>query len=141
MTKKYLLIYIYLKILIDSIVLSNSDEYKYISKKNTIFQSILYGNIKCVKKVKINVLNYKTGEVNKKKIKLKKNIKIDRDVYIKINKCCKDNNNKFNPTKIALINITKSKKKIFQGWIFSYNTSITVPQINEKLIYLEKCES
>ena len=42
---------------------------------------------------------------------------------------------------MAFIAVTNHHKIIYEGWIFSKNTSIALPKIDDGVIYLTSCDN
>ena len=102
-------------------------------------QPIIAGKVKNCNFAEIRILDYNTGNSINKEIILEQNLELTDGFYIKLKKCHKDIKNIFNPVSMAFILIVKNNKIIYEGWIFSQNTAISLPRIENKFIYLNNC--
>ena len=54
--------------------------------------------------------------------------------FINLKECKKDIKDTLNPVSMAFISVTNHGQIIYEGWIFSKNTSIALPKIDDGLI-------
>lgn len=108
-------------------------------ESGTIRQSIIKGELQSCSTAKIRLLDYNTGVNTYIDVNTKDNYVMDEDVIISVQKCQKDSVSTLNALSSAFILIKDSQHIIFEGWIFSKNTSISLPIVNKKYVYLNYC--
>ena len=65
--------------------------------------------------------------------------KFNEETIIALRECKKDSKDILNPLNFAFIEIKNADKALFGGWIFSKNTSISLPKIDDQYVYLSNC--
>lgn len=118
------------------------EEDLYISNSNEIDiikQPIIQGELKRCHSAKLRLLDYYTGISTYVTIAIGTEYKLSTESVISLQECKKDSKDILNPLNFAFISIRDSNKLIFKGWIFSKNTSISLPKVNDKYIYLNNC--
>ncbi len=104
-------------------------------------QSIIQGELESFNLAKIRILDYNTGHSSNKELKLEENLELTEGSFINLKECKKDIKYTLNPVSMAFISVTNHGQIIYEGWIFSKNTSIALPKIDDGLIYLTGCDN
>lgn len=104
-------------------------------------QALNLGDVEVFNGAKIRLLEYNTGISTDYEIKKSENWKYnDEGTYIILHDCQKAKEEKFNPVNMALISIINNDKTIFEGWIFSKNSALSLPKIDDHFVYLTECQ-
>ena len=88
---------------------------------------------------KIRFLDYNTGISTYTTIAINEQYDFNEKTTISLGECKKDPKDILNPLNFAFITIKNADQLIFEGWIFSKNTSVSLPKIDDKYIYLSNC--
>jgi hypothetical protein len=88
---------------------------------------------------KIRFLDYNTGISTYTTIEINAQYDFNEKITISLAECKKDPKDILNPLNFAFITIKNSDQLIFEGWIFSKNTSVSLPKVDDKYIYLSNC--
>lgn len=104
-------------------------------------QSIIQGELKYFNLAKIRILDYNTGHSSNKELKLEENLELTDGSFINLKECKKDIKDILNPISMALISVANDNEITYEGWIFSKNTSVSLPKIDDKFIYLTSCDN
>ena len=104
-------------------------------------QSIIQGRLQSFNLARIRILDYNTGDSFDKEIKIEEKFQLTDQVSISLKECKKDDKDILNPVSMAFVTIIKDDEPTFEGWIFSKNTSVSLPKIDDKFIYLTSCKS
>ena len=109
------------------------------SEIDIINQPIIEGKLERCDSAKIRLLNYNTGKNSYVTIVVNKEYKFNDETIIALRECKKDSKDILNPLNFAFIEIKNTDKILFEGWIFSKNTSISLPKIDDQYVYLSNC--
>ena len=94
-----------------------------------------YQKLQEIKLVPIKIIQYNTGEHHN--IIIKKNtISISKQISINLKYCLYEKDNTLYPIYIAYVHLKKQHKTLFQGWIFSQLSSITLPNSNGYFFFI-----
>ena len=85
------------------------------------------------------MLNYNAGKNSYITIAVNEEYKFNEETIIALRECKKDSKDILNPLSFAFIEIKNADKVLFVGWIFSKNTSISLPKIDDQYVYLSNC--
>lgn len=104
-----------------------------------INQPIIEGKLERCDSAKIRLLNYNTGKNSYVTIVVNEEYKFNEETIIALRECKKDSKDILNPLNFAFIEIKNADTVLFGGWIFSKNTSISLPKIDDQYVYLSNC--
>ncbi|WP_323732620.1 DUF2155 domain-containing protein [Candidatus Bandiella euplotis] len=88
----------------------------------------------------IRLLNHGTGISIERKIKIGADYQHLDGFSISLNKCKKEMGSGLNPVSMASISVKNKGEVVFDGWIYSKNSSISLPKIDDYFIYLTECQ-
>jgi hypothetical protein len=88
---------------------------------------------------KIRFLDYNTGISTYTTIAINEKYDFNEKITISLAECKKDPKDILNPLNFAFITIKNADQLIFEGWIFSKNTSVSLPKVDDKYVYLSSC--
>lgn len=120
-------------VLEEDIYTSNNNEI------DIVKQPIIEGEPKQCDSAKIRFLDYNSGISTYTTIAINEKYDFNEEVIISLRECKKDPKDILNPLNFAFITIKNTDQLIFEGWIFSKNTSVSLPKINDKYVYLSSC--
>lgn len=104
-------------------------------------QPINRGDMDVFNDAKIRLLHYGTGVSTECLIKRGKANKCADNIYVSLRECKKDKEHTFNPVSMASISIKNNKNIVFEGWLFSQNSSVSSPKVEDYFFYLSECKS
>ena len=119
----------------------DEDVYELNTNLDITKQSIIQGELQSFNLAKIRILDYNTGDSLDKEIKIEEKLQLVDQVFINLKECKKDSKDILNPVSMAFITIIKDDELKFEGWIFSNNTSISLPKVDDKFVYLTSCDN
>ncbi len=120
-------------VLEEDIYTSNNNEI------DIVKQPIIEGVPEQCDSAKIRFLDYNTGISTYTTITINEKYDFNEETIISLRECKKDPKDILNPLNFAFISIKNADQLIFEGWIFSKNTSVSLPKINDKYVYLNNC--
>jgi hypothetical protein len=103
-------------------------------------QQINIGDTESLIAAKIRLLKINTGISTEYDITKDDPFEYIQDTYITLHDCKKEKDAVLNPLHMALISIKNDDDMIFNGWIFTNNPSVSLPNINKTLLYLIECQ-
>ena len=109
------------------------------SEIDIINQPIIKGESEQCDSAKIRLLNYNTGKNSHVTIVVNEEYKFNEETIIALRECKKDSKDILNPLNFAFVEIKNADKVLFEGWIFSKNTSVSLPKIDDRYLYLSNC--
>ena len=120
-------------VLEEDIYTSNNNEI------DIVKQPIIEGEPEHCDSAKIRFLDYNTGISTYTTIAINEKYDFNEEIIISLRECKKDPKDILNPLNFAFISIKNADQLIFEGWIFSKNTSVSLPKIDDKYVYLNNC--
>ena len=120
-------------VLEEDIYTSNNNEI------DIVKQPIIEGQPEQCDSAKIRFLDYNSGISTYTTIAINEKYDFNEEVIISLRECKKDPKDILNPLNFAFITIKNTDQLVFEGWIFSKNTSVSLPKIDDKYVYLSNC--
>ena len=122
-------------------IITRKNEFYYEYDANIVKQSIIRSNLISCRVAKIRLLDYNLGINFYIKLFINEEFRYNNNIVIILQKCKKDSQNIFNPLNMALIFIKRNNQLLYKDWIFSQNSALALPKIDNKFIYLTSCEN
>ena len=104
-------------------------------------QSIIEGDLETYNAAKIRLLDYNIGTNTHRDLLIDEEYNYNNDISIILRECKKDSKRYFKSIKHGFNFNQKEDKVIYEGWIFSKNSAISLPKVEDKFIYLTSCEN
>lgn len=103
-------------------------------------QPINLGDMEVFNTAEIRLLEYNTGMSTNYTIKKNENWKYNDELHITLHNCWKAKEESFNAVDMALISVTNNENTIFKGWVFSKNSALSLPKIENHFLHLTACK-